>query len=63
MSLLFDANLSPDLYPNSEHVLFCNLGPARTDEAVWAFAIAGALTIVTKDADFYAMSALKGAPP
>lgn len=69
MKLLFDENLSPrlvealaDLYPGSEHVHACGLGSA-TDEAVWEYAKARSLTIVSKDSDFQERSVLRGAPP
>ena len=69
MKLLFDENLSPrlvellsDVYPGSEHVERVGLGRADDGE-VWSYAEAQGLTIVSKDADFADMSALKGAPP
>lgn len=70
MKLLFDANLSPhlvhslnDVYPNSAHVLFVGLGPAPTDEIIWAFAATHDFAIVTKDSDFSRLSLHFGAPP
>jgi predicted nuclease of predicted toxin-antitoxin system len=67
MSLLFDANLSPrltrrlaDLFPGSIHVEVTGL--TSSDPAIWQYAVAAGLTIVTKDEDFEAM-ALVLAPP
>lgn len=70
MKLLFDANLSPaligllaDVYPGSVHVLFLGLGPAPSDDAIWAYALEHNYVIVSKDADFYRLSTVAGAPP
>lgn len=67
--LLFDQNLAPalarrlaPLYPGSVHVRDAGLA-AADDEAVWAYAAARGLTIVTKDDDFRQRSFLRGAPP
>jgi len=38
-------------------------GRGRRDAAVWAYALARGLTIVSKDADFHQRSFLHGAPP
>lgn len=64
----FDANLSPrlaalvaDLYPGSLHVHDVGVGPA--DEAIWQYAEAHGLTIISKDSDFYRLSMVRGAPP
>lgn len=69
MRLLFDENLSPrlvrplaDLYPDSAHVHALGLG-AVADAAVWAYAREQGLVIVSKDADFHALSQLRGHPP
>ncbi len=69
MRLLFDENLSPrlvrrltDLYPDSAHVHDLGLG-AVADAAVWAHAHEHGLIIVSKDADFHALSQLRGHPP
>lgn len=51
-----------DIYPGSTHVHACGLGSA-TDEAVWEYAKARGLTIVSKDSDFQERSILRGAPP
>lgn len=69
MSLLFDQNLSRRLpalpaaeFPESEQVLVAGLATAD-DRAVWAYAAARRLTVVSKDADFTAVSAALGPPP
>lgn len=67
--LLFDQNLSPslisrlvDLFPGSTHTHLEGL--ARADDvAIWAFARDRGLIIVTKDADYPELVALRGAPP
>ncbi len=57
-ALLLDQNLSPKLvhrvaddYPGSVHVSEVGLATAL-DRAVWAYALAHSLVLVTKDADF-----------
>ena len=67
MKLLFDQNLSPrlpdrlaDLFLGSEHVEAAGLGSAP-DEAVWAYALAGGLAVVSKDEDYSHLSVLRGA--
>ena len=69
MKLLFDQNLShrlcralADVFPESEQVRRAGLDRA-TDEAIWAFAREHDYTIVTLDADFADIAALRGAPP
>lgn len=69
MRLLFDENLSPSLvtrlasvFPDSMHVRDTGLR-GRPDEAVWAYAGAHGLIIVSKDDDFHHLSFLHGAPP
>ena len=69
MSLLFDQNLSRRLparlateFPGSHQVMLAGLASAD-DRAVWAYAAAHGLAIVSKDADFHQMSFLYGAPP
>ena len=69
MSLLFDQNLSrrlPELlaadFPGSEQVLLAGLATAD-DRAVWAYAAARGLAIVSKDVDFSRLSATLGPPP
>jgi predicted nuclease of predicted toxin-antitoxin system len=69
VKLLFDQNLSPrlparlaDLFPGSEHVEPVGLG-AASDEAVWEYALANGLAVVTKDEDYSHLSALRGVPP
>jgi predicted nuclease of predicted toxin-antitoxin system len=66
--LLFDANLSPrlvgslvSLFPGSQHV-FSQGALLTTDAAIWAYAKAKNLTIVSKDSDFYYMSMVFGRP-
>ena len=69
MSLLFDQNLSrrlptllADEFPGSEQVLMVGLARAD-DRAVWAYAVARGLAVVSKDADFRNLSASQGPPP
>ena len=69
MKLLFDENLSPrlvlqlaDVFPGSAHVHALGLGSA-SDEAVWRYAREHGFTLVSKDADFYELSLLRGPPP
>ena len=69
MKLLFDANLSPGLvsalqgeYPESVHVDGLGLGSAK-DENVWSYAKENDFVVVSKDADFYEMSLVRGVPP
>ena len=69
MSLLFDQNLSRRLpallaaeFPGSEQVLLAGLARAD-DRAVWAYAAARGLAVVSKDADFRRLSAALGPPP
>ncbi len=69
MSLLFDQNLSRRLpgllaaeYPGAEQVFLVGLA-AADDRAVWAYAAARGLAVVSKDADFAALSASLGPPP
>jgi predicted nuclease of predicted toxin-antitoxin system len=69
VSLLFDQNLSRRLpallaaeFPGSEQVIAAGLATAD-DRAVWAYAAARGLAIVSKDADFQALSAALGPPP
>ena len=69
MKLLLDENLSPrlakalqDLFPGTAHVHTCGLG-AGSDESIWHFAKEHDYVIVSKDSDFYDLSALYGRPP
>ena len=69
MRLLFDNNLSPrlvsniaDAFPDASHVALVGL-ERSADEDVWEYARAGGYIIVTKDADFNDLSALRGVPP
>ena len=69
MSLLFDQNLSRRLpallaseFPGSEQVIAAGLATAD-DRAVWAYAAAHGLAVVSKDADFAQLSAVLGPPP
>src|SRR5207247_5115764 len=68
VSLLFDQNLSRRLpalllaeYPGSEQVVVAGLSGAD-DRAVWAYAAAHGLAIVSKDADFQQLAATRGPP-
>ena len=67
--LLLDENLASslvgvlaDLYPGSVQVTGVGLAAAR-DSAIWAYAAANGLVLVTKDEDFQRLSLLQGAPP
>lgn len=69
MSLLFDQNLSRRLptllaveFPGSEQVLPAGLAGAD-DRAVWDYAAARGLAVVSKDADFQLLSTALGPPP
>jgi predicted nuclease of predicted toxin-antitoxin system len=69
MSLLFDQNLSRRLpalstteFPGSEQVFTAGLA-AADDQAVWAYAAAHGLAVVSKDSDFAALSATLAPPP
>jgi predicted nuclease of predicted toxin-antitoxin system len=69
MRLLFDQNLSfrlcrriDDLFPGSTQVRLLGLERA-SDRAVWDYAKANALVLVTQDSDFAEMAALLGPPP
>ncbi len=69
MSLLFDQNLSRRLpallaaeFPGSEQVIGAGLATAD-DRAVWTYAAAHGLAVVSKDADFAQLAAVLGAPP
>ena len=63
MKLLFDQNLSfklcdrlADLFPDSNQVRLAGLD-AADDRAIWEFAKANGLTIVSQDSDFADMAA------
>jgi predicted nuclease of predicted toxin-antitoxin system len=69
MRLLFDENLSPkmvaglsDVFPGSAHVDRIGLGGGSDDE-VWRYAKENDFVIISKDADFYEQSMLRGHPP
>lgn len=69
MKLLFDQNLSrqlgtllADLYPQSRQVSEVGLSDAP-DTAIWDYALAQGLAIVTKDADYRDLSISRGHPP
>jgi len=69
MKLLFDQNLSHRLvsllaaeFPGSEHVRQAGLASAP-DPAVWTYAAAQGLVIVSKDTDFQHRALLLGPPP
>ena len=69
MTLLFDQNLShrllialEDLFPGSLHVRL--LGVSEADDlAIWDYAKAHNLVIVTQDSDYSDWNKLRGAPP
>jgi predicted nuclease of predicted toxin-antitoxin system len=69
MKLLFDQNLSfklcsrlADIFPESQQVGGLSLSEAE-DLVVWDYAQKNGFTIVTQDADFAEIAALRGAPP
>ena len=69
MKLLLDENLSRRLvpflqtaYPGSSQVALEGLERA-SDRAIWQYAQDHGFVIVTKDADYYDLSLLLGAPP
>ncbi|MFO0799576.1 MAG: DUF5615 family PIN-like protein [Gemmataceae bacterium] len=69
MSLLFDQNLSRRLpallaaeFPGAEQAFLAGLA-AADDRAVWTYAAAHGLAVVSKDADFATLSAALGPPP
>lgn len=69
MKLLFDQNLSHrlcralvDAFPQSEQVKGAGLEQASDDE-IWQYARRKSFGIVTLDADFAELAALRGAPP
>jgi predicted nuclease of predicted toxin-antitoxin system len=69
VTLLFDENLSPrlieqlaDVYEDSLHVSDVELASAD-DAAIWNYARAHRLAIVSKDSDFAERSVLENAPP
>lgn len=69
MTLLFDQNLShrlittlQDLFPSALHVRL--IGMAESDDlAIWEYAKANNLVIVTQDSDYSDWNKLRGAPP
>jgi predicted nuclease of predicted toxin-antitoxin system len=69
MKLLFDQNISfklcqqlADLFPNSTQARLVGLAKAD-DRAIWDYAGAKESTLVSLDADFAEMAALRGPPP
>jgi predicted nuclease of predicted toxin-antitoxin system len=67
--LLFDENLSrklvsrlEDLYPGSMHVAAAGLLESRA-AAIWDYAKAASLMIVTTDSDFFELATTLGPPP
>ncbi len=69
MKLLLDQNLSQRLlpvlkncFPGSKHVKDFGL-TGDDDENIWQFAKNSGFVLVSKDADFYYRSLLRGAPP
>lgn len=69
MKPLFDQNLShqlcrllADVFPQAAQVKALSLDQA-SDEEIWAFAAREGFAIVTLDADFADIAALRGAPP
>lgn len=69
MKLLFDQNLSfklcralNDIFPESSQVRLVDLDTAR-DDIVWNYAGSNGYVLVTLDADFAEIAALRGPPP
>ncbi|MBU2166328.1 MAG: DUF5615 family PIN-like protein [Alphaproteobacteria bacterium] len=69
MKLLFDQNLShrlpsalSDIFPGSSQVRLLGLDQSD-DKMIWDYAGKEGFCIVTLDADFAELSALKGSPP
>jgi predicted nuclease of predicted toxin-antitoxin system len=69
VKLLFDQNLSyrlcrnlADVFPGSEQAASAGLAEAD-DISVWNYAGRNGLTVVTHDADFAELAALRGPPP
>jgi predicted nuclease of predicted toxin-antitoxin system len=69
MKLLLDENLSRRIvpflekdFPGSTQVALIGMERA-SDEELWLYAKNNGYCIVTKDADFYDLSLVKGAPP
>ena len=69
MNLLLDENLSPrllqrlaSLFPGLIHVRDIGLKQS-SDEMIWDWAKMNSYTIVTTDADFAALSGVRGWPP
>ncbi len=69
MKLLLDENLSRRIlpfleadFPGSSQVALIGLERA-SDESVWRYAKDNGFCIVSKDADFYDLSLVRGAPP
>ncbi|MEQ1666776.1 MAG: DUF5615 family PIN-like protein, partial [Bdellovibrionales bacterium] len=69
MKLLLDENLSrravaflPEAFPGATQVALLGLEHAD-DREIWHYAKINDFVIVTKDADFYELSALYGQPP
>ena len=69
MKLLFDQNLSfklcrqlNDLFPDSRQVRLVGLETAD-DSTIWRYAAANGFALVTLDADFAEIAALRGPPP
>lgn len=69
MKLLFDQNLSSklctqlnELFSELQQVRLIGLDTA-TDDAIWQYAATKGFAVVTLDADFAEMAALRGPPP
>jgi predicted nuclease of predicted toxin-antitoxin system len=64
-ALLIDENLPADLSRTlgAECVHVTDLGGRLTDQEMWDYARDHHLTILTKDADFFDLMSLRGAPP
>ena len=69
IKLLFDQNLSfklcgrlADLFPNSSQAKLLSLDRA-SDVELWDYAAANGYVLVSQDADFAELAALRGPPP
>ncbi len=69
MRLLFDQNLSyrlvtslQDIFPQSQHVRLDGLA-GQEDAVIWEYARTNGFVIVSKDADYLAISSRLGHPP
>jgi len=62
-SYLIDENLPKDVWEGISTIHVTDLGARKTDTAIWDYAKAEGLVVVTKDTDFYDRILLEGEPP